>query len=58
MLRDLVAEDYQGPAGERGASGFRAPSRLRGAFPDIRFTLEDLIAEGEGHRPMELAGDP
>lgn len=48
LLNQLVSVDYQGPDGDRGPSAFRANiAGLRAAFPDIRFTIEDLIAEGD-----------
>jgi steroid delta-isomerase-like uncharacterized protein len=48
VLARLVAEDYEGGDGERGADGFGAiVSGLRSAFPDIRFVVDDLVAEGD-----------
>jgi steroid delta-isomerase-like uncharacterized protein len=48
MLSELVAADYQGPDGAKGPAGFRATvERLRSGFPDIRFTIDQLIGEGE-----------
>ncbi|CAN7734118.1 ester cyclase [Variovorax paradoxus] len=45
-LQDSIADDYVGPNGERGAAGFATTMNgLRSAFPDIRFQVEDLIAE-------------
>jgi steroid delta-isomerase-like uncharacterized protein len=47
LLTALVADDYMGPTGEKGPSGFAETiAALRSAFPDIRFTVEDVIAEG------------
>jgi len=46
LLPELVADDYVGPNGEQGPSGFATTVQaLRHAFPDIRFTLEDVIAD-------------
>src|SRR4051794_20814589 len=48
LLPELIADDYIGPRGERGPEGFAGPLRgLRAGFPDIHFTVEDLIAQGD-----------
>ena len=48
LLPELIADDYVGPRGERGPDGFAGPLRgLRAGFPDIHFTIEDLIAQGD-----------
>ena len=48
LLNELVSSDYVGVNGERGPEGFRQTvAGLRSGFPDIQFTLEDLIAEGD-----------
>ncbi|HUG16887.1 MAG TPA: ester cyclase [Thermomicrobiales bacterium] len=48
---EVVARDYTGrqSRGEtRGPDGFKQYfAMLRGAFPDIHFTIEDQIAEGD-----------
>jgi predicted ester cyclase len=47
-LAELVSADYVGPRGERGPDGFAANvASLRAGFPDIKFTLDDLIADGD-----------
>jgi len=47
-LDDLIAADYVGPQGDRGPDGFRkVVIGLRGAFPDIHYTVDDVIAEGD-----------
>jgi steroid delta-isomerase-like uncharacterized protein len=47
-LEELVAPDYVGPQGDRGPAGFRAVVvGLRAAFPDIHYTVEELVAEGD-----------
>ena len=47
-VAELVAAEYVGASGERGPAGMTATlAALRGAFPDIHFTLEDLIAAGD-----------
>lgn len=48
LLPELVDPDYVGPQGERGPGGFAGTiDGLRGALPDLRFTLDDLVAEGD-----------
>jgi predicted ester cyclase len=48
LLPELIGDDYVGPRGERGPDGFAGPLRgLRAGFPDIHFTIEDLIAQGD-----------
>ena len=48
LLPELVSDDYVGVRGERGAAAFANNlTSLRNGFPDIRFTIEDLIAEGD-----------
>lgn len=47
-LDALVAPEYEGPNGERGAAGFATTIQaLRAAFPDIRFALEELFGAGD-----------
>jgi predicted ester cyclase len=42
----LVSPDYACPAG-RGPEGFRALARhLQHGFPDLHFTMEDMVEEG------------
>jgi steroid delta-isomerase-like uncharacterized protein len=46
VLDELVAGAYEAPDGTSGAAAFRTNvADLRAGFPDIRFTIEDLIAE-------------
>jgi predicted ester cyclase len=48
VLADLVAPEFAGPDGSRGPSAFAANvAALRAGFPDIRFTIEDVVAEGD-----------
>ncbi|MEX0646644.1 MAG: ester cyclase [Balneolaceae bacterium] len=48
LLKELVDEDYTGISGETGPSGFEGSLRsIIRAFPDIRWTIEDLVAEGD-----------
>jgi len=45
---ELVSDAYVGPRGERGPAGFTsALAALRTGFPDIRFTIDDLLADGD-----------
>jgi steroid delta-isomerase-like uncharacterized protein len=46
-LEQLVAPEYVGPQGDKGPAGFRAVmAGLRAAFPDIRYTVDEMVAEG------------
>lgn len=48
LVAELVAAEFIGGQGERGPAGFAGTiAGLRGAFPDIHFAVEELIAEGE-----------
>lgn len=48
LLPELVDDEFQGAQGETGTAGFEgAIDNLRSGIPDIRFTLEDLIAEAD-----------
>jgi steroid delta-isomerase-like uncharacterized protein len=48
LLDELIAPTYSGPQGEKGADGFkRIVVGLRTAFPDIRYAIEDITAEGD-----------
>jgi len=48
QLDDLIATEFAGPNGERGPAEFAGTVRgLRTGFPDIHFTIEDVIAEGD-----------
>lgn len=48
-LDALVSPDYIGPQGEQGPDGFRDTIRsLQAGVPDIRFTIDELLAEGDG----------
>lgn len=47
-LREVVSDDFVGPQGERGPDAFgRTLAALRTGFPDIRFTVEDVVADGD-----------
>lgn len=51
VVDELIASDYAGHHSGNEASGPQGVkqyfSGLRGAFPDIHFTIEDQIAEGD-----------
>ncbi len=48
LLRELVAEDYAGLRGGRGAAGFEeSVVALINAFPDVRWEVEELMGEGD-----------
>jgi steroid delta-isomerase-like uncharacterized protein len=48
LVDELVAADYEDAAGARGPAAFKhVMSTLRGAFPDLRYVVEDLLAEGD-----------
>lgn len=48
LLDRWVAPDFVGPRGDVGPSAFgRTVSELRSAFPDLRYTVEDLVEEGD-----------
>jgi steroid delta-isomerase-like uncharacterized protein len=48
LLKELVSEDYTGARGEKGPEGFaETVGSIRSAFPDIKWTVDDLIAEGD-----------
>jgi predicted ester cyclase len=48
LIDTIVGDAYIGPQGERGPAGFRGTlDALRNGMPDIHFTIDDLIAEGD-----------
>src|SRR5262245_17085086 len=48
LLKEFIAEDYVGIRDEKGAAGFtETVQSLIRAFPDIQWTVEDLIEEGD-----------
>jgi predicted ester cyclase len=45
---ELVGPEYVGAQGDRGPAGFKAVVvGLRAAFPDLRYTLDDVVGEGD-----------
>jgi predicted ester cyclase len=48
LFKDLVSDDFTGPLGEKGPSGFQGQIEgLIKSFPDIQWKLEDLLGEGD-----------
>lgn len=48
LLEPVIAEDYIGVGGQKGPLAFAATVQgLREGFPDIQWTVEDLVAEGD-----------
>lgn len=48
LIPELVDASYVGPTGERGPEGFqKTVAGVRNGVPDIRFTIHELIAEGD-----------
>jgi predicted ester cyclase len=48
LLAQMVSDDYVAPDGKRGAGALSERlGKLRDAFPDIHYTVEDLVVEGE-----------
>jgi steroid delta-isomerase-like uncharacterized protein len=48
LLDRLVSPDYVGPVGDRGPDGFKKiVVGLRTAFPDIHYTVDDVVAEND-----------
>lgn len=46
-LGEVVSPDFAGPGGQRGPAAFATVlSALRAGFPDIVYTVEDVVAEG------------
>ena len=45
---DLVGPDYTGAQGEKGPAGFKVVVvGLRTAFPDLQYTLDEIVAEAD-----------
>jgi predicted ester cyclase len=48
ILADLISPEFALPDGSRGPAAFASNiTALRAGFPDIRFTIEDVVAEGD-----------
>ncbi|HKO47647.1 MAG TPA: ester cyclase [Polyangiaceae bacterium] len=48
VFEQLVGNDYVDTSGERGPNAFKQlTSRLRTAFPDLKYTLEQIVGEGD-----------
>ncbi len=47
-LAELIGPEYVGSLGDAGPSGIAKPvSALRQAFPDIHYTVDEILAEGD-----------
>src|SRR5687768_6219154 len=47
-LGEIVAPDFVGPSPQPGPAGFAAAiTGLRAGFPDLVYTVEDVVAEGD-----------
>jgi steroid delta-isomerase-like uncharacterized protein len=48
LVADFVSPDYVGSQGDTGVDGFRRViEALRTGLPDIRVTIEDVVAQGD-----------
>ena len=48
LVDALVGAEYVGPQGGKGAAGFKAVVvGLRSAFPDLHYTVDETVAEGD-----------
>lgn len=48
ILPNLIEPSYRGPNGQSGPSAFAATiASVRGALPDVHYTLDDLVAESD-----------
>ena len=48
VLEEVVAPEYTDAFGEHGAAAFKKViAGLRGGFPDIRYAVEELVAEDD-----------
>lgn len=48
LLAQHIADDFVGSPGDKGRAEFVSTTvALRTGFPDVRFEIEDLIAEGD-----------
>lgn len=47
ILDQIISEEYTGVRGEKGSKGFaETVNSIRAGFPDIKWQIEDLMAEG------------
>ena len=48
LAKELISEDFIAPNGQKGSTQFFDQIKaLRTGFPDIKWTVEDLVAEGD-----------
>ena len=46
LLKEIIDENYQGPVPGKGPAAFKgAVENILEAFPDLQFTINDLLAE-------------
>jgi steroid delta-isomerase-like uncharacterized protein len=47
-LDEVVSPDFVGPGGQRGPAAFAGViTSLRASFPDLRYTVEDVVGDGD-----------
>ena len=48
VVDELVGPEYVGAQGDKGPAGFKSVIiGLRTAFPDLHYTIDDVVAEGD-----------
>ena len=48
IVKDLISEEYIGANGQKGSAQLTDQIRaLRSGFPDIKWTIEEMVAEGD-----------
>ncbi len=48
LLKELVADEYTNPRGDRGPAAFGASlEQLHAGFPDLHYEVEDLLGDGD-----------
>ena len=58
MADQLVSPNFTGPAG-KGPDGFKAMILpLRQGFPDLHFTIQDMLVEGSQLVVAGIGGNP
>ena len=56
LLKDLIADEFVGIRGLKGAAGFEEPVKiLIKAFPDIQWNIKEIVSdESAGCSPMDM----